>query len=102
MLFTRIPQVPAREWKTWVEDNDAVILDVREPMEWARGTLDGSKRIQLAMLPSALGSLDTNTSILVVCRSGNRSQHAARWLKAQGFENVANLTGGLHALGMAV
>ena len=31
-----------------------------------------------------------------------RSQHAAKFLKAQGFENVANLTGGLRALGMAV
>jgi rhodanese-related sulfurtransferase len=102
MLFTRIPQVSAPEWKTWVDDNDAVVLDVREPMEWARGTLEGSQKIQLATLPSALGSLDTNTPILVVCRSGNRSQHAARFLKAQGFENVANLTGGLRALGMAV
>jgi rhodanese-related sulfurtransferase len=102
MLFTRIPQVSAPEWKTWVDDNDAVILDVREPMEWAQGTLEGSRKIQLAMLPSALESLDANTPILVVCRSGNRSQHAAKFLKAQGFENVANLTGGLRALGMAV
>ena len=68
MLFKRIPQVAAPEWKTWVEDNDAVILDVREPMEWARGTLEGSRKVQLA----------------------------------KGFENVANLTGGLRALGMAV
>ena len=102
MLFKRIPQVAAPEWKTWVEDNDAVILDVREPMEWAQGTLEGSKRVQLASLPSALGSLDTDRPILVVCRSGNRSQHAAKFLMAQGFENVANLTGGLRALGMAV
>ena len=102
MLFTRIPQVHAPEWKTWVEENDAVILDVREPMEWAQGTIEGSKKVQLASLPSALGSLDTNRPILVVCRSGNRSQHAAKFLKAQGFENVANLTGGLRALGMAV
>ncbi|MDH3250857.1 MAG: rhodanese-like domain-containing protein [Acidimicrobiia bacterium] len=102
MLFKRIHQVPAPEWKTWVEDNDAVIVDVREPMEWAQGALEGSKKIQLALLPSALDSLDTNRSILVVCRSGNRSQHAAKFLMAQGFENVANLTGGLRALGMAV
>lgn len=102
MLFTRIPQVHAPEWKEWVEENDAVILDVREPMEWARGTLEGSQKVQLASLPSALGSLDTERAILVVCRSGNRSQHAARFLKAQGFESVANLTGGLRALGMAV
>lgn len=102
MFFNRIPQVPAREWKTWVTENEATVLDVREPNEWAMGTLDGSKKVQLTMLPSALASLDTAKPILVVCRSGNRSQHAAKFLIDQGFENVANLTGGLRALGMAV
>ncbi len=102
MFFKRVPQVPAREWETWVQENDAVVLDVREPNEWAMGSLNGSQKVQLARLPSALGSLDTGRPILVVCRSGSRSQHAARFLADQGFESVANLTGGLRALGMAV
>lgn len=102
MLFKRVPQVPAPDWKSWVSENDALVLDVREPMEWARGTLEGSKKVQMVDLPSAVASLDATRPILVVCRSGNRSQHVAKYLMAQGFENVANLTGGLRALGMAV
>ena len=101
-MFKRVPQVRAPEWKTWVDEHDALVLDVREPMEWARGTLEGSRKVKLVDLPSALPTLDANRPILVVCRTGNRSQHAAKWLLAQGFENVANLTGGLRALGMAV
>ncbi len=102
MLFKRVPQVHAPDWESWVDENDALVLDVREPMEWAQGSLDGSKKIKMVDLPSAVATLDTTRPILVVCRSGNRSQHAAKYLMAQGFENVANLTGGLRALGMAV
>ena len=102
MFFKRIPQVPAREWETWVSDNDAVVIDVREPHEWAQGTLRGAKKSQLTQLPTALGRLDNQQAILLVCRSGNRSQHAARFLSDQGFANVANLSGGMRALGLAV
>lgn len=102
MFFKRIPQVPAQEWETWVSDNDAVVIDVREPHEWAQGTLRGAKKIQLTQLPTALGRLDNQQAVLLVCRSGNRSQHAARFLADQGFATVANLRGGMRALGLAV
>ena len=102
MLFTRVPQVRAPDWKSWVEENDALVLDVREPMEWAQGALEGSKKIKMVDRPAAVETLDTTRPILVVCRSGNRSQHVAKWLMGQGFQTVANLTGGLRALGMAV
>jgi rhodanese-related sulfurtransferase len=102
MFFKKIQQVPAGDWEAWVTENDAVVLDVREPHEWAQGILAGAKKVQLTMLPTALGSLDTTRPILVVCRSGNRSQHAARFLIDQGFGTVANLSGGMRALGLAV
>lgn len=95
-----IEQVPAAEWKTWVEENDAVILDVREPAEWQLGTLPDAVRIRLADLPASVGTLDTSRPTLVVCRSGNRSQQAALFLKLSGFERPANLAGGVKALGM--
>ena len=43
-----ITHVPAAEWATWAESNDAVVIDVREPNEWLRGTLPDSERISLA------------------------------------------------------
>ena len=96
-----VQQVAAREWRAWVEENDGIVLDVREPMEWAMGTLPDSNQISLGSLPAGLGNLDRERPILVVCRAGNRSQVAAQFLQRNGFDRVANLAGGLMAIGLA-
>lgn len=96
----QIEQVPATDWETWVQTRDAVILDVREPNEWALGTLPGAVKISMRSLPEAMTTLDRDSEILVVCRSGNRSQQAAMFMKMSGFESVANMAGGMKALGM--
>lgn len=94
-------QVPAVGWQTWVEQNDGILLDVREPTEWAQGMLPGSVTISLGFLPASLGRLDTARPVLVVCRSGNRSMVAAQFLARNGFK-AANLLGGLSAIGYAL
>lgn len=95
-----IEQVPAPEWKQWATDNNAVVLDVREPTEWAMGTLPDSVKISLAFLPASLDQLDRDTPVLVVCRAGNRSLVAAQFLQRNGF-NAANMFGGLTSIGLA-
>ncbi len=95
-----IEQVPASEWKNWVEKNNGLLLDVREPHEWALGTLPGALQISMGSLPDAIETLNRAACILVVCRSGNRSQHVAAFMKMSGFESVANMSGGMKALGM--
>ena len=95
-----IEQVPAHEWQTWSEDNQAVILDVREPHEWALGTLPGVVRISMGEIPDRLHELVEETAVLVVCRSGARSDRVAVYLSTNGLANVANLAGGMKALGM--
>lgn len=96
-----VEQVPAHAWKQWIDGNDGVVLDVREPMEWAAsGVLPNSETISLGGLPSLLHRLDANTPVLVVCRSGNRSLTAAQILTRAGFRRVGNLQGGLIALGV--
>jgi rhodanese-related sulfurtransferase len=95
-----ISQIPAHDWEQWVKENDAVVLDVREPYEWELGTLPGAIKIRLADLPSSLDSLDPSRPTLVVCRSGGRSLQAAAFLTMSGFELAANMAGGMHALGM--
>jgi rhodanese-related sulfurtransferase len=99
--ISRIEQVPPFEWERWVVENDAIVLDVREPLEWVRGVLPGSTKIALSFLPDALDQLDRETPILVVCRAGNRSLLAAKFLESNGFAKAANLTGGLTQLGLA-
>jgi len=93
--------VRASEWETWTTDNDAVIIDVREPFEWAQGVLPGSELVRLEDLPERLDQYDPDQAILLVCRTGSRSGMAALFMAMRGYSNVANLTGGLVDLGMA-
>jgi rhodanese-related sulfurtransferase len=95
-----ITHVPAREWATWAEANDAVIIDVREPKEWLRGTLPGSERLPLNELPTAVAEMDPTRAVLLVCATGVRSTAGAKWLTSIGFENAASLDGGVKALGL--
>lgn len=96
-----IEHVPARQWESWRDRHDAIIIDVREPHEWQMGTLPDARTIPLASLPAHLDELDRDTPVLVVCATGARSTTAAAWLTAMGFAKPASLAGGLVALGMA-
>ena len=98
--MSRIEQVPAPEWQTWLEANQGMILDVREPHEWALGTLPGAVRISMGDIPDRLQELVGETAVLVVCRSGARSEQVRVYLSMNGLANVANLAGGMKALGM--
>jgi len=80
--------------------NDAVILDVREPHEWAAGHAPGAIHIPLGELPARLAELAEMGagagSVAVTCRGGGRSSRAVAWLTQQGYD-VANLDGGMKA-----
>ena len=78
---------------------DTQLVDVREPAELRRGTLPGAVNIPLGDLPHRIGELDPSRRVLLLCRSGNRSGHAARFLVHQGFRDVVNLSGGMAAAG---
>jgi hydroxyacylglutathione hydrolase len=95
-----ITHVPAAEWAEWAETNNAVVIDVREPDEWMRGTLPDSQRISLAHLPSAVPTMDLTRPVLLVCATGARSTVGATWLTSIGFENAASMAGGVKALGL--
>ncbi len=98
--MTIVEQVQARDWAKWVDSRSGVMIDVREPGEWAIGLLPGAETVRLAELPSHLEELDPDIAYLIVCRSGNRSQEAAAFLTNLGY-TAANLAGGMVALGLA-
>ncbi|MGH3650202.1 MAG: rhodanese-like domain-containing protein [Acidimicrobiia bacterium] len=91
--------VAAEDWETWVEDNDAAILDVREPYEWNLGTLPGALLISQGEIVARYEELPKDRPILCVCRSGGRSSNVATFLVFNGYE-AANMSGGMKALGM--
>ncbi len=96
----KVPTVPAEEWEVWASEHDAVLLDVREEAEWGLGTLPGATLIAMSELVARIDELPKNRSILCVCRSGARSHQVAAYLLHIGFEDVANMAGGMKALGM--
>ncbi len=91
--------VHASKWEAWAAENNALILDVREPDEWALGTLPDSTLMSMRELPHRMTELPKGTPILCVCRSGARSAQVAAFLTYNGY-SAANMTGGLAALGM--
>ena len=82
---------------TAVIDSSTQFLDVREPAEVVEGTLPGTVNIPLGQLPNRVAELDPNRRVVVLCRSGGRSAHAAKLLADSGFSDVVNLDGGMLA-----
>ena len=73
------------------------ILDVREPNEFTGplGHIRGAILIPLGELSARTGELSRDRPIVAVCRAGSRSAQAIAILRENGFNDVANLTGGM-------
>ncbi|HUE27224.1 MAG TPA: molybdopterin-synthase adenylyltransferase MoeB [Solirubrobacteraceae bacterium] len=77
--------------------NGAVLVDVREPEEWAAGHIPGAKHVPKSYLESRIeGAVpDRSDHVVLYCASGNRSAWAARtMLEDLGYEHVESMTGG--------
>lgn len=77
----------------------AIVIDVCEPDEFARGHVIGSKNLPLGQLEAKLAQLVKSKSaqVVMVCQVGARSARAAATARKLGFENVKSLAGGLKA-----
>lgn len=74
-----------------------VILDVREPFEYAEGHVPGAVLMPLSSLEQHIDEVPEGSPIYVICRSGNRSEQASKILVAGGVRNVVNVDGGMIA-----
>jgi rhodanese-related sulfurtransferase len=79
-----------------------LLLDVREPAEWAICRIEGAKLIPLGELPSRLAELDPRRETVVYCHHGPRSSRATAFLKQRGFSRALNLAGGIDGWSRAV
>lgn len=82
-----------------INQGKGVIVDVREPTEFAAGHLRDAKNIPIKELPNRIGELDKFKSkpVIIVCQSGMRSAKAAAQLKKAGFNEACSLDGGIAA-----
>jgi rhodanese-related sulfurtransferase len=75
--------------------DDTYLIDVREPEEWAAGHAPGAHHIPMMQIPGRLDEVPDDREVVVICRVGERSARVVDYLRANGFDNVHNLDGGL-------
>jgi len=80
-----------------INQDNLVLIDVRNDDEVARGVILGAKHIPLASLPQLFDKLSKKSSIVFYCHSGVRSAYAASYLAEQDYQDVYNLAGGIIA-----
>lgn len=74
-----------------------LLLDVREPREFAFCHIESSLHIPMNDVPARLAELDPAREIIVICHHGMRSASVANFLISRGYSNVVNLSGGVDA-----
>lgn len=93
----RDDEMTVEQLRQWRQDKRPhVLIDVREPFENAASRIEGGQLIPLGQLPAHLADLPKDQTIVVYCRSGNRSGVAVAMLRSQGF-NAINVVGGILA-----
>jgi rhodanese-related sulfurtransferase len=70
--------------------NGAFLVDVRTPAEFSADSVKGAVNIPLDKVPDQLAKFKNKESIVVFCRSGNRSSQAKSILEQNAFQNVIN------------
>lgn len=92
-----VTQVPAAEVPA-----GAFLLDVREDDEWDAGHVAGALHIPLGELGARYTEIERDRPLFVICRSGNRSGHAAHALAGAGWDarNVSDGMMGWQAAGL--
>ena len=80
-------------------DTDALLIDVRQPEEYAEGHLSGAQQLNVldeATFQTGIAALDKSKHYYIYCRRGRRSHNAATQMKAIGLQ-VTDLKGGITA-----
>lgn len=94
-MATIIHQITDEELKEMAKDNSVVIVDIREPMEFAREKIPHSRNVPVAELTKADFSNEKDKKVIFTCRMGNRTRNAESALHSLGLNEIYCLTGGI-------
>jgi molybdopterin/thiamine biosynthesis adenylyltransferase/rhodanese-related sulfurtransferase len=93
-----VPEISVSDLKQRLDaDYSGLLIDVREPDEYAAANIPGSRLIPLGSFEEAIPGLPRDKEIVIHCKSGRRSARAVQALLDEGFTNVANVSGGIDA-----
>lgn len=89
--------VAPTEAKALIDRGEILLVDVREPSEFASGRIPSATPAPLARLAQAAQAWNRERPVLVYCQAGKRGEKAAEALAGLGFSSVTNIEGGLSA-----
>ena len=95
----------ALELSTWLNNTtkeQPILLDVREPNEYDYCHIDGSLHMPMNTIPNKLSEISIDKEIVCICHHGVRSMQVAMFLEQNGFTQISNLTGGVHAWALEI
>ena len=98
-LLRRGDKVTTLQATQLINQGKTLLLDVRDPAEFAAGHMRDARNIPLKELSTRIGELDKfkARNVIVVCASGMQSSRATGALRGAGFASVVSLSGGLTA-----
>lgn len=76
-------------------DQGVMMVDVRQPEEWAAGHIPGATLIPLGEIQNRLSELPKDKEIVLVCRTGHRSGQARDILRSAGYNLSTSMAGGM-------
>jgi rhodanese-related sulfurtransferase len=79
------------------EAGRALLIDIREPQEHARGVAAGAKLLPMSQLRQRLAEIPTDPArpVLLICNTQNRSSSTLKALRQQGYGHVRYVDGGM-------
>lgn len=96
-LSTLAPILDAQTVAAIKDHADVLLIDVREQVEYDAGHIPGITLIPMGEVPGRLAEIPKDKTVIITCRSGNRSSQVASYLQGQGFTNIHDLQGGIIA-----
>ena len=93
-----VPQITVWDLAEWLDEGrDVAVIDVREPVEWRDGHIEGAVHLPMLEALRRVGEVPVDRPKAVLCAGGLRSSTVISALKRHGIERWFNVTGGMTA-----